>query len=61
MSNPTTNFSVGGVDLSNIFQPYTSTTWTQQTSAGSRLWYAITSSSDGTMLAALVVNYYIFT
>lgn len=24
MSNPTTNYSVGGVDLSNIFQPLSS-------------------------------------
>ena len=29
-------------------------TWTNQTAAGSRNWYAITSSSDGTKLAAAV-------
>ena len=35
MSNPETYYLVGDLDLSSIFQPYTSSrTWTQQTSVG---------------------------
>lgn len=37
------------------------TTWTQQTSAGSRSWRSITSSSDGTKLAAVTYNDSIYT
>jgi hypothetical protein len=82
MSNPTTYYTVGGVDLSNIFQPlslgtaYSSATgykipqpdgrdlteifaaktygWIKQINSSSRPWQAITSSSDGTQLAAVV-------
>ena len=35
--------------------------WTDQTSAGSRLWRSIASSSDGSRLAAVAVNDYIWT
>ena len=31
----------------------TGVTWTAQTAAGSRTWYSITSSSDGTKIAAV--------
>ena len=34
----------------------TGVTWTEQTAAGSRSWYGITSSSDGTKIAAGVYN-----
>jgi len=36
-------------------------TWTQQTSAGSRYWFSIASSADGTKLAAVVNGEYIYT
>jgi len=36
-------------------------TWTEQTSAGSRQWYSVTSSSDGTKLVAAVLYGYIYT
>jgi photosystem II stability/assembly factor-like uncharacterized protein len=35
--------------------------WTQQTSAGQRDWKSITSSADGTKLAAVVSGGYIYT
>jgi len=36
-------------------------TWTEQTSSGSRSWRGITSSSDGTKLAATVSGGYVYT
>ena len=36
-------------------------TWTEQTNSGIRDWQAVTSSSDGTKLAACVFNGYIYT
>ncbi|MFZ2152006.1 MAG: hypothetical protein WAV09_02775, partial [Minisyncoccia bacterium] len=36
-------------------------TWTEQTSSGSRTWVTVTSSSDGTKLAAGVYGGYIYT
>ena len=59
MSNPETYYLVGDLDLSSIFQPYN--TWTQQTNSGARTWVSITSSSDGTMLAAVDYGGFIYT
>ena len=36
-------------------------TWTARTSAGSRSWYGVASSSDGTKLVAVVDGGYIYT
>ena len=35
--------------------------WTQQTSSGSRSWYSVASSADGTKLVAVVYSGYIYT
>jgi len=63
MSNPTTNFTVGDIDLSNIFQPYKpfGGLWVEQTDSGSRNWFSIASSSSGENLVAVVNNGYIYT
>jgi hypothetical protein len=49
------------LDLNKIFQPLTLLSWSQQTNSGSRSWSSITSSSDGTKLAAAVNVGYIYT
>ena len=41
--------------------PGVSTSWTQQTGSGNRPWYDVAGSSDGTNLAAVVYNGYIYT
>lgn len=65
MSNPQTFYTVGGIDLSNIFQPLDISNptyiWTPQNNSGARTWFGITSSSDGTKLAACVLGGYIYT
>ena len=60
---PNTNYRIfDGRDLSQIFQNITTNiTWTERTSAGSRRWYGIASSIDGTRLAAVVDQGNIFT
>jgi len=55
-------YSLAGVEAGYI---YTSTnsgsTWIEHISAGSREWFSIASSSDGTKLAAAAYNNYIWT
>jgi hypothetical protein len=58
------NFTAGGTlstATTTIATPITTYTFTPQTNSGSRNWWGIASSSDGTKLVAIVTNEYIYT
>lgn len=45
----------------SMTSPYYPSLWTERTASGQRVWTSITASSDGTKLAAVVYNGYIYT
>jgi hypothetical protein len=50
-----------GSQAGNVIEVQAAGTWTEQTTSGSRVWRGITSSSDGTKLAAVVYGGNIYT